>query len=93
MIHLELDETRLNAVLQALLAADLALSASHNLTATDRADLPRTDWPVFVLDHRAGLAGLGAVWRLLAEAAANDPAASARIAALNPAVVELPLGG
>jgi hypothetical protein len=93
MIRLELDKDCLNAALHALRAADLALSASHNLTATDRADLPRADWPVFVLDHRAELAGLAAVWRLLAEATAGNPAASAGVAALNPGVVEPPLGG
>jgi len=36
---------------EALTAAAIALSASHNLTVTDRSDLPRQDWPVYVLDH------------------------------------------
>lgn len=40
----------------ALEAASLALSASHNLTVTDRSDLPRAEWPVYVTDHRAELA-------------------------------------
>lgn len=43
-------------VCRALQAASLALSASHNLTVTDRADLPRSQWPVYVLDHQAELA-------------------------------------
>lgn len=39
-------------VLPALKAASLALSASHNLAVSDRPDLPRDQWPVYVLDHR-----------------------------------------
>lgn len=40
---------------EVLTRASLALSASHNLTVTDRPDLPRGQWPVYVLDHRAEL--------------------------------------
>lgn len=39
----------------ALYVAGLALSASHNLHVTDRPDLPREQWPVYVLDHDAEL--------------------------------------
>ena len=39
----------------------LALSASHNLTVTDRPDLPRDQWPVWVLDHTPELALLDQV--------------------------------
>ncbi|WP_164084833.1 hypothetical protein [Pseudazoarcus pumilus] len=45
-------------VINALRRAHLALSASHNLTVTDRPDLPRKDWPVWVTDHRAELAAI-----------------------------------
>lgn len=43
------------ALREALTRAGLALSASHGLTVTDRADLPRKAWPVYRLDHRAEL--------------------------------------
>lgn len=45
----------MNKVREALQAASLALSASHNLTVTDRPGLPRDQWPVYVLDHLAEL--------------------------------------
>lgn len=45
-------------VIDALRRAHLALSASHNLTVTDRPDLPRHEWPVWVTDHRGELAAL-----------------------------------
>ena len=40
---------------QALTRIALALSASHHLTVTDRPELPRDQWPVWVLDHRPEL--------------------------------------
>lgn len=40
----------------ALKQASLALSASHGLTVTDRSDLPRDQWPVYVLNHTNELA-------------------------------------
>ena len=39
------------AIITALKAASLALSASHNVTVTDRSDLPRDQWPIYILDH------------------------------------------
>ena len=45
-------------IIEALDRASLALSASHNLTVTDRPDLPRDQWPVWVLDHRRELDAL-----------------------------------
>jgi hypothetical protein len=47
----------------ALQAASLALSASHNLTVTDRSNLPRAEWPVYVLDHGHELALIDAALR------------------------------
>lgn len=43
------------AVSDALRWARKALSESHNLTVTDRPDLPRDQWPVWVTDHSAAL--------------------------------------
>jgi len=45
-------------VLEALRRVHLALSASHNLTVTDRPDLPRSEWPVWVTDHAAEIKAL-----------------------------------
>jgi hypothetical protein len=46
----------LDKIRAALQAASLALSASHNLTVTDRSDLPRDEWPTYRLDHAAEIA-------------------------------------
>ena len=45
-------------VIDALRRAHLALSVSHNLTVTDRPELPRETWPVWVTDHRAEISAL-----------------------------------
>ena len=37
-------------------SASLALSTCHNLTVTDRSDLPRDEWPIYVLNHKRELA-------------------------------------
>lgn len=71
---------------QALERASLALSASHNLTVTDRPDLPRDQWPVYVLDHMAEV-------ELIDQALAALDAASAPVTTANPVVVEGSLRG
>ncbi len=62
------------AVIAALKSAGLALSASHNLTATDRAGLPRCRWPVYVLDHGAEIALVDAALVSLGEPSSIDSA-------------------
>lgn len=76
----------MNAVKNALEQASLALSASHNLTVTDRPDLPRDQWPVYVLDHLAEL-------DLIDQALAVLDAESALVTPANPVVVEGALRG
>lgn len=61
-------------IIAALKSAGLALSASHNLTATDRADLPRDQWPVYVLDHGAQIALVDAALVSLGEPSSIDSA-------------------
>lgn len=52
-------------VIEALDRASLALSASHNLTVTDRPDLPRDQWPVWVLDNAEALEAIETARRAL----------------------------
>lgn len=59
-------------IIAALKSASLALSASHNLTATDRADLPRDQWQVYVLDHSAEIALIDAALVSLGEPSSID---------------------
>lgn len=76
----------MSTIRRALESASLALSASHNLTVTDRPDLPRDQWPVYVLDHLAEL-------DLIDQALAALDAASALVTAANAVVVEGSLRG
>lgn len=76
----------MSTIRRALESASLALSASHNLTVTDRPDLPRDQWPVYVLDHLAEL-------DLIDQALAALDAASALVTAANAGVVEGSLRG
>lgn len=71
----------MNALIKALKAASLALSASHNLTVTDRADLPRDQWPVYVLDHLVEIKLIDQALIALGEKSTLEPAA-------DPVVVE-----
>lgn len=57
----------------ALTRVALALSASHHLTVTDRPDLPREQWPVWVLDHAPELALLDQVREALGLSSDSDP--------------------
>lgn len=57
----------------ALIRVSLALSASHHLAVTDRPDLPREQWPVWVLDHAPELALLDRVREALGLSSDNDP--------------------
>lgn len=61
-------------IIAALKSAGLALSASHNLTVTDRADLPRDRWTVYVLDHGAEIARVDAALVSLGEPSSIDSA-------------------
>lgn len=54
-------------IIAALTSASLALSASHNLTVTDRASLPREQWPIYVLDHLREIVLIDAVLVALSE--------------------------
>lgn len=73
-------------VLLALKAASLALSASHNLTVTDRPSLPRDQWPVYVLNHLNEL-------KLIDQALIALGEKSTLESATNPVVVESSLRG
>lgn len=76
----------MSIVREALAKASLALSASHNLTVTDRSDLPRDQWPFYVLDHLTEV-------DLIDQALSELDAASALVTPANPVVVEGPLRG
>lgn len=57
---------------QALTRIALALSASHHLTVTDRPELPREQWPIWVLDHQPELALLDQVREVLGFSSDSD---------------------
>jgi hypothetical protein len=46
----------LSIISQALKAAQYALISSHNLTATDKSELPRDKWPVFNINNESEIA-------------------------------------
>lgn len=54
-------------IVTALQSASLALSASHRLTVTDQATLPREQWQVYMLDHVVELAQIDAALVSLGE--------------------------
>ena len=68
-------------LVRALREAGLALSASHGLWATDRSDLPREQWPMYRIDHRAELEAIDAAL----------VAMSATVATAHPVIVEATL--
>lgn len=48
-------------IISVLQKASMALSASHNLTVTDRPDLPLNECPPYVLDHKKETDAIGSL--------------------------------
>lgn len=67
-----ISDTQLNVIATTLKAVHLALVSSHNLTVTDRPDLPREEWPVYVLDHFAEIRAVGSLLDFLQVVISTD---------------------